>query len=74
MKAESRCRGQIDILGVIDRNAEYLADLARGDRIVLRLVEPVLPLWRLPRTAQIDDAADGALEINDGSITGLGGA
>ena len=66
MQAEGRGRGQVDVgrIGVVERHAEDLADLARGHRLSLRLVDPMLAERRHARGAQVDDAADGAVGVD----------
>ena len=68
MQGVGGCRGQVDVgrRGVVERDAEYLADLARLERIALRLVDPVLADGWLARRQDVDDAADGAFAIYDG--------
>ena len=64
VQAERGGGGDVDVrgIGIVERHAEHLADFAGGDRIALRLVDPVLALRRLARVAQIEDAADSAVE------------
>jgi hypothetical protein len=66
MQAEGRRCGDIDIrrIGIVESNAEHLADLSRGDRRALRFVDPVLALRRLTRRAQIENAADCSLRVD----------
>ena len=76
MQAEGRGGGDIDVgrRGVVERHTEHLADLARGDGRALRRIQPPCALRRNARAAQVDDAADGALEIDDGLAALVGRA
>ena len=66
MQAERGGGGDVDVRGsgIVERDAEHLAGFCGGDRVALRLVDPVLALRRLTRIAQVEDAADGALGID----------
>ncbi len=74
VKAEGRRRRQVDVrrAGVVERDAEHLADLACHDRLALRLVDPMLPERRHARRPHVDDAADGAVGIDDRHAAGAG--
>ena len=76
MQAERGGGGDVDVRrsGIVERDAEHLAGFAGGDRIALRLVDPVLALRRLARVAQIEDAADGAVDVDRGAIGARRGA
>ena len=67
MQAEGRGRREIDIgrVGVVEHDAEHLADLAGGDRAALRLVEPMGALRRLAGRSHVEDASDRAVQVND---------
>src|SRR5690242_1519092 len=74
METEGRSCSDVDIgrRGVVERDAEDLADLSRGDGRALRGVEPLRALRRGARVAQVEDAANGAVEV-DGRFAPLVG-
>ncbi len=69
MQPEGRRGGQVDVrrLGIVERHTEYLANIAGGHRDALRLVQPVVALRCLAGIADVDDAADDAVEVDDGA-------
>ncbi len=69
VQAESGRGGQVDArrIGIVERDAEHLTDIAGGDREGLRLIQPVAAVGGEARRAQIDGDSDIAGEVDDGA-------
>lgn len=72
VQAEGGGGSDIDVRrrGVVERDAEHLADLTGGHRSALRLVDPMLTLRGRAGRPQVEDAADRAVLIDRGQAVG----
>ncbi len=66
MQSECRSRREIDVRrrGVVENDAEDLANLCGSHWCALRFIQPVLSLRSLPGIADVDNTADDALEVD----------